>query len=91
MPTPRYLIWRIAVGDGLADLVAGVGIERGGGAFFPDLLVTPLQRAVALAEMDGAALAVAQHLDFDMARPLQIFLEIERVVAECGFCLGARR
>ena len=50
-----------------------------------------LQRAVALAEMDGAAFAVAEHLDFDVARPLEIFFEIERVVAERRFRLGARR
>ena len=49
-----------------------------------------LQRAVALAEMDGAALAVAQHLDFDVARLLQIFLQIDRVVAEGGLGFRAR-
>ena len=51
--------------------VARGGVERGRGAFLPDLLVAALQRAVALAEMDGAALAVAEHLDFDVARPLR--------------------
>ena len=79
------------LGDGLADLVARGGIEGGGGAFLPDFLMPALQRAVALAEMDGAALAVAEDLNFDVARPLQIFLEIKRIVAECGFRLGARR
>ena len=76
--------------DGLADGVARRGVERGRGAFLPDLLVAALQRAVALAEMDGAALAVAEHLDLDVARALQIFLEIDRVVAEGGLGLGAR-
>ena len=33
--------------------------------------------------------AVAEHLDFDVARPLQIFFQIDRVVAECGLGLGA--
>ena len=75
---------------GLADAVAGGDVERGRGAFLPDLLVAALQRAVALAEMDGAALAVAEHLDLDVARPLEIFLEIDRVVAEGGLRLGAR-
>ncbi len=56
------------LGDGLADLVARAGVERGRGAFLPDLLVAALQRAVALAEMDGVALAVAEHLDLDVAR-----------------------
>ena len=78
------------LGDRLADHVAGGGVERGRGAFLPDLLMAALQRAVALAEMDGVALAVAEHLDLDVARPLQIFLEIDRVVAEGGLGLGAR-
>ena len=59
-------------------------------ALLPDLLVTALQRAVALAEMDGAAVAVAQHLDLDMAWAGEIFFEIERIVAEGGLRLGAR-
>src|SRR5579863_323556 len=62
----------------LADFVAGPGVQRRGRAFFPDLLMTALQRAVALAEMNGAALAVAEYLDFDVARPLQILFEVER-------------
>ena len=66
-------------------LAARRGVERGRGAFFPDLLVAPLQRAVALAEMDGAAAAVAEHLDFDVARLLQIFFQIDRGVAERRF------
>ena len=41
--------------------------------------------------MDGAAFAVAEHLNFDVARPLQIFLEIKRIVAERGLGLGTRR
>src|SRR6476660_3105523 len=43
---------------GLADLVARRLVERGGVAFLPDLLVAALQRAVALAQMNGAAMAV---------------------------------
>ena len=43
-----------------------------------------LQRAVALAEMDGAAAPVAEDLDFDMTRPCQVFFEIYRGVAEGG-------
>src|ERR1700757_527575 len=30
------------------------------------LLMPPLRRAIALAEMDGVAIAVAEHLDFDV-------------------------
>ncbi len=49
-----------------------------------------LQRAVALAEMDGVALAVSQHLHLDMAGMGEIFLEIDGVVAERGARLVAR-
>ncbi len=65
-------------------------VERRRGALLPDLLVPALQRAVALAEVDGVALAVAEHLDFDVARPREIFLEVDGVVAEGGLGLGAR-
>ena len=48
-----------------------------------------LQRAVALAEMHAFAVAVAQHLDLDVARRAEILLEVDRVVAEGGLGLGA--
>ena len=70
------------LGAGRADLGACRRRQNRRGAFFPDLLVTPLQRAVALAEMDGAAAAVAEDLDFDVARLLQVFFQIDRGVAE---------
>ena len=35
--------------------------------FLDQFLVPPLHRAIALAEMDGVAMAVAEHLDFDVA------------------------
>ena len=50
-----------------------------------------LQRAVALAQMDGVALAVAEHLDLDVARLLQVLLHVDAVVAEGGLRLSARR
>ena len=78
------------LGDDPADPVPHLGVDHRGGRLFPDLLVPPLERAVALAEMDGAALAVAQHLDLDVARPVEIFLEIERIVAEGRAGLGPR-
>src|SRR5262249_52433495 len=67
------------LGDGFADGGARGLVERGAAALFPDLLIPALQRAVALAQMDGTAVAVAQHLDFDVARMREIFLEIKRV------------
>ncbi len=41
-----------------------------------------LKRAVALAEMDGIARAVAEHLEFDVARIDEIFLHIDGRIAE---------
>ena len=48
------------------------------------------QNAVAFTEMDCVALAVAEHLDFDMARRLEIFLHVDVVVAERGLGFRAR-
>src|SRR5215469_18596928 len=40
------------------DAVAGRGVDRGRGGFLKNFLMMPLQRAVALAEMDNRALPV---------------------------------
>jgi hypothetical protein len=64
-------------------------VERGRGRFFQHLLVAALQRAVALAQMDRVAVAVAEHLNLDVARIAEIFLDIDGVVAERGLGLGA--
>ena len=90
MPTPRYFSSRIASATISPMAVRAARVEGRRGAFLPDLLVAALQRAVALAEMDGVALAVAEHLDLDVARTRQIFLQIDRIVAERGLGLGAR-
>ena len=91
MPTPRYFISRIALATVSPISSRCAGIERGRGAFLQHLLVAALQRAIALAEMDGVAPAVAEHLDFDVARPLQIFFQIDRVVAEGGLGFASAR
>ncbi len=77
-------------GDDLPDLGALGSVERGRGAFLQKFLVAALQRAVALAEMNGVALAVAQHLDLDVARGCEIFLQVDRIVSKRRFRLGAR-
>src|SRR5690606_40966870 len=66
--------------DDLADLHALAGVEGRRGSFLPDLLVPALQRAVALAEMDGIALSVTQHLDLDVSRLRKILFDVECVV-----------
>jgi hypothetical protein len=51
----------------------------------------PLDRAIPLAEMDRVPLAVAEHLHLDVPRMREIFLDIDRVVAEAGRGLHPRR
>ena len=74
--------------DDAADALAHLGIEGRGGTLLPDLLVAALERAIALAEMDRIAPAVAENLDLDMARLFEVLLDIDRIVAEGG--LGFR-
>ncbi len=42
----------------------------------------PLKRTVALAQMHHIALAVGEHLNFDMARTAQVFFHIDGIIAE---------
>src|SRR5690606_34059710 len=56
------------IGADRADIHALLQVEGWRVGLFPDLLVAPLQGAIALAEMDRIAFAVADHLDLDMPR-----------------------
>src|SRR4029079_10375758 len=58
---------------------------------FQDFLVAALYRAVALEEVHHVALRVAEHLHFDVARPLEISLYEHALVAERSFRLALRR
>ena len=91
MPAPRYLSLRIAAAASPPISLALLGVQRRRGGLLEHLLVAALQRAIALAQMHAVALAVAQHLDLDVARPRQVLLEVDRVVAERGLGLGARQ
>src|SRR5690606_38902831 len=71
------------------DLLLLLHGDGGGPGLLPDLLVAALQRTVAGAEMHGVALAVAQDLDLDVPRLLQVFLDIDGIVAEGALRLGA--
>ena len=53
--------------DGRLHLLAARRVERGGGRLLDELLVAPLDRALALAERQHASLGVAQDLDLDVA------------------------
>src|SRR5262245_14466307 len=52
------------------------------------LLVPALQRAVALEEMDHVAVAIGEHLDFDVARRGDVLLDQDAAVAECRLRLA---
>src|SRR5690606_27160883 len=69
----------------LADRVGQIGSGR----FLNDLLMIPLHRAVALVEVQGAAPAVTEYLDFQMTGRLDQLLEEDRVIAEGRTGLGA--
>ena len=90
MPAPRYLILRMAAATVSPIFWRAASLSAGDGRFLEDLLVAPLQRAVALAEMDRIALTVAENLDLDVARLGQILLHVDLVVAEGGLGFGAR-
>ena len=69
----------------LAHFFAQALGHYGAWRFFEDLLMAPLDRAVALAEMDDVAIVVGQDLEFDVARMLEVLLEIHGARAESGF------
>ena len=48
-------------------------------------LVSSLHRAIALEQVDRVAVRIGEHLDLDVARRRQVFLDQHAVVAEAGF------
>ncbi len=60
-------------------LVAG---QAGRGRLLDELLVAPLEGAVALADRDHATFCIAQQLDLDVARRGDLPLEVDGAVAE---------
>src|SRR5688572_18942131 len=78
------------LGADAADLGALLRRDARRRRFLDDLLMPALHRAVALAEVHRAPLAVRQHLDLDVARVLEELLHVDHVVAERGlrFLLG---
>ena len=70
----------------LAQLVRDAVARR----LLDHLLVTALDRALALEQVHDVAVPVREHLDLDVARLLDELLDVEPVVAEGGACLAAR-
>mmetsp|Transcript_22919 Transcript_22919/g.40553 ORF Transcript_22919/g.40553 Transcript_22919/m.40553 type:complete len:292 (+) Transcript_22919:1363-2238(+) len=80
---------RALVVDGLGELqrllahrLAHLRRDEHGGRLLDHLLVAPLDRALALVEVDAVAVLVDQHLDFDVPRLLHELLDEDRVVSE---------
>ena len=61
-----------------------LGRQPGRGRLLDELLVPPLERAVALAERDHAPGVVAEQLDLDVPRRRDLALQVDRPVAERG-------
>ena len=76
---------------GLAHRGAQRRAHAGRRRFLDHFLVAALQRAVALVEMDGVAVAVGEDLHLDMARRVDVFLDQHALVAEGRFRLALRR
>ena len=78
------------VDDGAAQLAAQLLGERRRRRLFDELLVPPLDRALALAEVHHVAVMVAEHLDLDVARRLDVLLDVDVADAERGLGLALR-
>src|SRR5437879_8435007 len=50
-----------------------------------------LHRAIALEQIYAVAMAVPEHLDFDVARPQNVFLDEHAIVAEARLRFAATR
>ncbi len=78
------------VDRGGPDSGPGRGVQQRRRRLFDDLLVPPLQAALALAEVHHVAVRIGQHLYFDVPRPGDEALDEQRVVAESRPRLPAR-
>src|SRR5204862_1457487 len=73
-----------------AELGAQIFSDARPGGFLDQLLMAPLDRAVALAEPDDVSLTVGEDLHLDMARVPDLPLQVERGRSEGGGCLARR-
>src|SRR5207249_2746305 len=60
------------------------GRQRRRRAFLDDLLVSALNRALALEEVHDVAMPIAEHLNFDMLGMVDEPFNVERAVSERG-------
>ena len=74
-----------------AHLFAQLRGHHGRRRFFQKFLMTALNRAFALAEMNTVAVFVGQHLNLDVARALDVTLDVNIAVLEGRRRFGRRR
>jgi hypothetical protein len=80
---------RFRGGDGgRADFPAALFAHSWGGGFLEHFLVAALHRAIPLEQVQHVAVRVAEHLHFDMPRPLEILLQQHTIVAEARLRLA---
>src|SRR5579883_2881781 len=77
--------------DRPAERFAHARVERRRRGLFQELLMLALQRAIALAEMNDAALSVGDDLELDVAGMIEIAFEIDLGIAEERLRFGLRR
>ena len=70
------------LGADLADALAHLAVDRRRRALLDELLVTALDRAIALAKMDHVALRVGEHLDLHVAWVRQVALDVDGRIRE---------
>src|SRR5215472_7907940 len=73
---------------GLAHRSPPLGVEIWRRRLLDYLLIAPLDRAVALEEVDRVAVAVGEDLDFDVAELLKVLFDQHAIVAKGGGCLA---
>ena len=84
----RLIAYRTGQRTGLfTHRLTGGCIEKRRGRFFDNLLISPLNRAFALVQIDAVSVRVGQHLNFDMARLGHEFLDENPVIAKRRRCL----
>ena len=78
------------IGGGLAHGRAHACRHIGGRGLLDDLLVSPLQGAVALEQMDDVAVPVAEHLNLDVARLGNVPFNEAHRITEAGLSFSLR-
>ena len=73
---------------GVGDALAEITRQHGGGRLLDQLLEAALGRAVPVAEVDDAAVVVAEQLHLDVPGVLDVPLDVHAPVSECSLGLA---